>query len=310
MPDLIQPSFASGELSPRLYSRVDLSKYHTGAALLSNMFVDYRGGVNNRPGTKFVGQGKGAYGTKIRLIPFTFSTIQTYALEFGDLYMRVIKDGGYVTETAKNITGVTQANPAVVTSNAHGFSNGDWVFIAAVGGMTQLNGRTFIVAGVTANTFQLHDTLTNSNVNSTGYTAYTAGGTAARILTVVSPYSAADLALLKFTQSADTMTFTHPSYAPRNLTRSSHTAWTFSVITFAAALSPPTGLTAIAGSTAGNYVAYYVTSVDANGDESLPSVPYVTTNQVNLLKWAPVVGASYYKLYKADLGTGTVGPIK
>jgi hypothetical protein len=44
--------------------------------------------------------------------------------------------------------------------------------------------------------------------------------------TLATPYLTADLPLLKFVQSADTMTLTHPSYAARALTRSGHAAWT------------------------------------------------------------------------------------
>lgn len=76
--------------------------------------------------------------------------------------------------TASNsgsITGATQANPCVITSNSHGLSNGQKVYISSVGGMTQINNLVFTVAGVTTNTFQL------SGVNSTGYSAYTSGGT-------------------------------------------------------------------------------------------------------------------------------------
>lgn len=70
-----------------------------------------------------------------------------------------------------NITGITQANPAVVTSNSHGRSNGDKVYLSGIGGMTELNGVTATVAGVTSNTYQL------SGINSSGYGAYTSGGT-------------------------------------------------------------------------------------------------------------------------------------
>ena len=41
---VIQSSFNSGEWAPTLYARVDVAKYHSGAALLRNFFVDYRGG--------------------------------------------------------------------------------------------------------------------------------------------------------------------------------------------------------------------------------------------------------------------------
>lgn len=55
---------------------------------------------------------------------------------------------------AKTITGITKANPGVVTSAAHGYANGDYVFLS-VQGMHQLNDRVARVAGVTADTFQL-----------------------------------------------------------------------------------------------------------------------------------------------------------
>jgi hypothetical protein len=84
----------------------------------------------------------------------------------------VVWIGKSVLGTAKVITAITQANPAVVTSNAHGLLEGDIVTIAAVVGMTQLNGNTYIVANPAANTFELF------GIDSTGYTAYTSGGTA------------------------------------------------------------------------------------------------------------------------------------
>jgi len=76
------------------------------------------------------------------------------------------------------ITGVTQANPAVVTDNSHGLSNGDKIRIASVVGMTALNGNVYTVANVTANTFEL------SGIDSTGFGAYVSGGTWAKVMTV------------------------------------------------------------------------------------------------------------------------------
>ena len=46
--------------------------------------------------------------------------------------MRVHRDGAQVTETAKNITAATQANPCVVTSAAHGFLDGQEVYVSGV----------------------------------------------------------------------------------------------------------------------------------------------------------------------------------
>ena len=81
--------------------------------------------------------------------------------------------------TTMVITGATQADPVVITSNAHGLANGDEVQIDAIVGMTELNGRRFTAAGVAANTYQLKDE------DGTGYTAYVSGGTANRTFTEI-----------------------------------------------------------------------------------------------------------------------------
>lgn len=81
------------------------------------------------------------------------------------------------TPFAKPITGATQANPCVITSTGHDLTDGSVVYIASVGGMTQLNGNYYVIRDVTANTFSLEN-LDGSAVNSTGFTAYTSGGTA------------------------------------------------------------------------------------------------------------------------------------
>lgn len=89
----IQTSFAAGELSPQLYARVDLDKFQVGAALLRNFFVDYRGGVSNRPGTQYIDRSsKGA-----RLIPFVVSTAAAYVLVFTNLLITVYNKGALVT---------------------------------------------------------------------------------------------------------------------------------------------------------------------------------------------------------------------
>lgn len=75
------------------------------------------------------------------------------------------------------VSGVTQANPAVVTANNHGFEDGSIVYFAEVAGMTELNDEFYQVASATTNTFALQD-LDGNNVNSTGFTAYSSGGKA------------------------------------------------------------------------------------------------------------------------------------
>ncbi|MBN8749525.1 MAG: phage tail protein [Variovorax sp.] len=74
--------------------------------------------------------------------------------------------------TAKDITAISKANPAVVTSAAHGLADGAVVEITGVAGMTELNGRRFVVESLTTDTFAL------VGVDSTGYGTYTSGGDA------------------------------------------------------------------------------------------------------------------------------------
>lgn len=54
----------------------------------------------------------------------------------------------------KTITGITKANPAVVSSVAHGLTNGDYVLIKAQG-MAEVNGRVFRVASAATDSFEL-----------------------------------------------------------------------------------------------------------------------------------------------------------
>lgn len=54
----------------------------------------------------------------------------------------------------KTITGITNANPGVVSSTAHGYANGDVIYLD-VQGMHQVNGRAVRVASVTTDSYQL-----------------------------------------------------------------------------------------------------------------------------------------------------------
>lgn len=68
------------------------------------------------------------------------------------------------------ISGITQANPAVVSSTSHGLEDGDVIKIQGVAGMVEVNDELFIVEVVDANSFRLVDT------DSTGYGAYVSAG--------------------------------------------------------------------------------------------------------------------------------------
>ena len=230
-------TFTAGEISPRLEGRITLEKYKAGLSDLTNMVVQPHGGVTRRPGTQYLGTVKDS-SVKSRLIPFQFKTTDTYILVFGDQVMRVYRNGSQVLKgSAQNITGVTKANPGVVTISSHGYSNGDEIFLDNVVGMTELNGRNYKVANVTTNTFTLQD-LFGNDINTTNFTTYTSGGAVDEIFEVATPYAAADIFNLRFAQSADIMYFVHPSYAIRTLSRTNHNAWTFATATISGSPNP------------------------------------------------------------------------
>jgi len=73
--------------------------------------------------------------------------------------------------TTLAITGITQADPAVVTvADTSSLSTGMTVGIKDVVGMTEVNDRAFTITVIDGTTFSLDD------VDSSGYTAYTSGG--------------------------------------------------------------------------------------------------------------------------------------
>ena len=94
------------------------------------------------------------------------------------------------TESSADITGITQADPAVITcSGGHSFTEGQDVIMASIGGMTEMNG-TQVVKNPTATTFEVFAdaTATNStpsSVDSSGFTAYTSGGTVKHTIIVL-----------------------------------------------------------------------------------------------------------------------------
>ena len=281
-------SFAGGEITPELAGRLDLVKYQTGLALARNFVTLPHGPAARRPGFQFINEARDS--TKaVRLIPFTFSATQTAVLEFGHLYIRFHIGGGTLLEATKAISSISGST--VNTTLAHGYSNGDWVFIG---------GRYHKVTVVDADTFTTTDLW---NVATTA-----SGTTAARVYTIASPYTEDDLFDLHYTQSADVITITHPDYATRELKRLGATNWTLTTLSFAAPTNAPTTLAVTAtvaqdqNKTTQKYV---VTTVGSDGvTESLPSTPKAVSNNLtlagnyNAITWSAVGSNTRYNVYK------------
>ena len=223
-------NFTGGELSPRLDGRNDLNKYSSGCKTLENMIIYPHGSAARRSGSRFIAEVKSS-AAKTRLIPFEFSTTQTYMMEFGNQYIRFYKDNGQILEGDKTISGATQANPVVITATSHGYSNGDEISITSVAGMTELNNKRYLVANKTTNTFEITN-VDGTNINGTSFTAYTSGGVANRVYEISTPYLTAELFDIKYAQSADVMYITHPNHEVEKLSRTGHTSWTLSDVDF------------------------------------------------------------------------------
>lgn len=303
--ELIKYAFVAGEVSPTLYGRTDLTKYDFGMALAKNWFVDYRGGLSTRAGTEFLDWTKDG---DPRAFEFQFSPDEanTYYVLFGDNYVRFMQAGGYVLEDELTVSGATAAEPPVLTVTAHGLDDDDWVKVYDVGGMTELNSRTFSIQSVDADHITLHDPISGADIDATDYTAYTSGGKVARIYEIESPYSDADLPDLGYEQVRDTVRLTRWGHPVRNLVRHDHADWEFTEEQIGNDEDPPTSLFATASGSGTAATAYAVSAIMADGTETIPCIPILVDNMVNFtveegsvtVSWAAKAGAKEYIVYR------------
>jgi len=238
--NFFQNNFASGELSPTVWGRIDRPFYKSGLEICKNFTPLLTGGCRFRPGTLHsihTRLNSDAWAT-----PFRFNIEQAYSLEFTDYKIRIHHDGGVTLETAKNIVGVSRANPGVVEVTGHGFSTGDEVYFTGVGGMTQLNSQFFLVVYIGANTFSLKD-IDGNAIDTTDFDAFTAGGTVARVYEIASPYTATEGPQIKYCGTADLMYIFHPNREPRVLIRAGATSWSVAAYTRYSADLNITGIT-------------------------------------------------------------------
>lgn len=108
----------------------------------------------------------------------------------------VANTSGGVTSYFKLISGVTQADPCVITTTtAHGYQTDQQVRITDLGnigpgltnrGMAQLNNNQYIITVLTSTTFSLRDVITDEPIDSTSFTAWVSGGRVDMVSRVIS----------------------------------------------------------------------------------------------------------------------------
>jgi len=276
-------AFSGGEISPEMFGRIDDSKYQQGAATMRNFIAKPQGPAENRPGFAFVKEVKDS--TKaVRLMSFTFSTVQTMVIEMGDQYFRFHTQGATLN----------YSNGAAWNSGTN----------YAVGDIALYNGVNYYAKTAHSN---------SQPPNATNWYALPADMT----YEIPSPYLEAELFDIHYVQSADVMTIVHPSHAPRELRRLGATKWELKTINFGSPIASPTGVSVSAyipsssstnADTFENHE-YVVTAIGSNLiDESAQSSTASVSNNIfvtgakNTISWSAVTGAARYRVYKEQAG--------
>jgi len=91
----VQTNFSTGELDPLLRARVDLQAYNNALEEATNVVIQPQGGSRRRPGTKYLtslpNTGSDSAANGVRLVPFEFSTSDSYMLCFTHNRMQQIR---------------------------------------------------------------------------------------------------------------------------------------------------------------------------------------------------------------------------
>jgi hypothetical protein len=280
MTAVVQRSFSSGEISPSLYARTDVQKFASALRTCRNFQVQRHGGAANRPGTQFIGEVKDSNNTA-RLMKFVFNSDQTYILEFGDQYIRFYRLGGQLV-----VSGVA------AWSAATNYVVGDLVVEASV------------------NYYCILAHTNQQPPNATYW--YPLTGV---IYEIPTPYLEADLPFLRYVQSGDVITITHPGYAVRELSRTGHTAWTLTAVDFSPSILAPASPSATPGGAGALVYRYELTAIQAESyEESTPTASFScncvtpTVAAPNALTWTASAGAVEYNVYRETfIGSGIYG---
>ena len=227
-----QTSFISGKVSESLWGRSDIATYDSSCKELRNMFVHPEGGASNRSGTHYIADAK-FYG-RTRLIPFQFNNNDAYVVCFSDSRFFVLQDGAPIENLGVNgiqTTTLTASREADGSAGAvmyfplHRAPSRSAVETSDIrvvrGGEIKFDEPAILP---TSYAYLFVDTpepriflgLTEADYPRVQAAEALYFGDTSLLF---SPYAEADIFELKFTQSFDIMTFTHPDYPVHTLKR-------------------------------------------------------------------------------------------
>ncbi len=330
MADSVKYTFGAGEIAPSQLGRSDTEAYDMAVAEAVNFFVDPRGGLSNRSGTSFKAAIYGGDNLEvdngldfiypIRFIPFRFGPNDADSSVIvispppdgwtlgGTSVLRVMTAGEFEYGTFAVITAVSVGPNATVTLNPNpGWIVGQLVQLSIISGMDELNKQLVFLEPVGAGVYKMFDE-SHDPVDTTGFNPFVALGSARPIMTLDAPWGSDDRELIKYSQSRNVVYLSCPGGVDTyKLTRNSFGSWTLAAETYGHDIARPTNLvlTPSAAGTAG--VAFCVTAVSAEGEESLPtlysfnvlSVDYTSAAGSMRATWTGIAGAVYYKVYRS-----------
>jgi uncharacterized protein (TIGR02217 family) len=102
----------------------------------------------------------------------TYYTITVTGVDTFTIPVNTSGYGAYTSGGSAIKYGITQTSPVRVNADAHGFTNGQVIYLNGAGGMTEVNGIAFTITNVSTNYFEL------SGINGSSYTAYTGSASA------------------------------------------------------------------------------------------------------------------------------------
>ena len=96
--NIMMTNFTGGEVSPRLYGRIDLAKYSQACRTMENAQILPHGPAVRRSGFQYISHAAVSSGA-VRLVPFVYSQDTAYILELTDGKIRYFADGGMLTDS-------------------------------------------------------------------------------------------------------------------------------------------------------------------------------------------------------------------
>lgn len=282
-------AFVAGEVSEAFYGRRDLAKYPLAVAEAENFYVDYHGGLLNRPGSEFIA------GMRNEV-----HSLQKFRLSGNDLVlyftyekMRVLVDGRFILDPVG-------PSEIVVDEYGHATNAGspEWPSISA-GQLLQceLGGEIF---------YAWADAWDGTEGTLSTVIPHPLAGTmiVTPVLEVATGITATNLVGTKFFQDLDTIVATNNNQSSVLIQRVADDDW--NVSNFSNVLpDAPDNVEATPSATGTASVGFVVTAV-VDGVESAASVQFVIPNSVNYttttghatVEWDAVSGASHYNIYR------------